>query len=221
VAREGLPFIIGGLGVALVLIVLAQVFPHAGTALWTLGMIVGLFGVFSLYFFRDPVRTAPDGEGIVVSPGDGKVISIVTEDDQYAGEGAIRVSVFLSVFDVHINRNPISGVVRAVKYNPGKFLAAFNEKASMDNEQVYMSIEGDCGAVSFKLIAGLIARRIVYRLSEGDTVDIGARCGLIRFGSRVDVIVPAGSEIAVAKGQRVKGGESVIATLPPSSEKDG
>jgi len=212
VAREGIPFVVGA-------IVLAAVF----LGLWygmrweswrVLGIIWVVLAVFCAYFFRDPDRVAPDVAGAVVSPGDGRVIEVVTEDDPYVGDAALRVSVFLSVFDVHVNRVPVSGVVEAVDYREGKYLMAFNEKASAENEQSHIAIRNERGTVAFKQIAGLIARRIVCRLSPGDTVTVGERFGLIRFGSRVDIVLPPDATVMVKPGDRAKAGETVIGILP-------
>ena len=218
-AKEGYPFILGGLGVAALLLAGWYVLRAGGycTSAWvvfSLGMVSLVFGLFSSYFFRDPERNIPTDTGAVVSPGDGKVVEIVREDDPFVGPNAHRVSIFLTVFNVHVNRVPISGTVAAVRYIPGKFLAAFNDKASHDNEQTHIAVTGERGTVSFKQIAGLIARRIVYTVSEGDSVTIGQRCGLIRFGSRVDVILPPEAEIRVRVGETARGGETIIGILP-------
>jgi len=212
VAKEGLPFVLGGVLAGILL--LAAWHALNWEPLRVLGILALVFGAFSLFFFRDPRRIPPAGEGLVLSPADGKVVEIVREDDPYAGANATRVSIFLSVLDVHVNRNPISGSVTAMVYRPGKYLMAFNEKASADNEQTHIAIKGERGTVAFKQIAGFIARRIVCRLKVGDTVRAGDRCGLIRFGSRVDVIVPPDASIRVAVGQRAVGGKTVIGVLP-------
>jgi phosphatidylserine decarboxylase len=212
VARDGLPFVLAGVGAGLAL--LALWFVLRWEAFRLLGVVGIVFGLFCAYFFRDPARTAPREPGVVVSPGDGRVVEIVTEDDAYVGARATRVSVFLSVFDVHVNRVPLSGRVTGVEYHPGKYLVAFNDKASADNEQTHIGIANGRGTVAFKQIAGLIARRIVCTLRPEQAVEIGQRCGLIRFGSRVDVILPPGAELRVARGQRVVGGETVVGVLP-------
>src|SRR5208282_4632519 len=172
-----------------------------------------LLAVFFLWFFRDPERVIPDAAGAVVSPGDGKVTeaSIVT----VGGEKQVRISIFLSVFDVHVNRSPIAGVVREVRYQRGKFLNAMNQASAEQNEQNIVRVEGDGQVVVFKQIAGLLARRIVFYPKVGDRLERGQRVGLIKFGSRVDVVLDASVRINVKVGDRVQGGASVLAYLQP------
>src|SRR5271155_3478191 len=172
--------------------------------------------VFFLWFFRDPQRTIPDAAGAVVSPGDGKVTeaSIVT----VGGEKQVRVSIFLSVFDVHVNRCPIAGVVRDVRYQRGKYLNAMNQASAEENEQNIVTVEGEGQSVVFKQIAGLLARRIVFHPKVGDRLERGQRVGLIKFGSRVDVLFDATAALQVKVGDRVKGGASVLAHLQPKGE---
>jgi phosphatidylserine decarboxylase len=178
-----------------------------------------LLAVFFLWFFRDPERTIPDTAGAVVSPGDGKVTdaSVV----MVGGEKQVRISIFLSVFDVHVNRSPIAGVVREVRYQRGKFLNAMNQASAEQNEQNIVRLEGDGQVVVFKQIAGLLARRIVFHAREGDRLERGQRVGLIKFGSRVDVLVDAGAALQVKVGDRVRGGASVLAYLQPGGELAG
>jgi phosphatidylserine decarboxylase len=187
-----------------------------------LGWIMAGITLWVAAFFRDPIRTTPQGPGLVVSPADGLVCQIaeVEPPRQLAGEGGLepgrytRVSIFMSVFDVHINRAPIAGVVRRIVYVPGKFVNADLDKASEDNERQYFVVEGDGGVrIAFTQIAGLVARRIMRFVKEGDAVASGARVGLIRFGSRVDVFLPAGTAPAVALGQRAIAGETVLGRL--------
>ena len=175
-----------------------------------------LLAVFFLWFFRDPERAIPDAAGAVVSPGDGKVTdtSIVT----VGGEKQVRVSIFLSVFDVHVNRSPIAGVVREVRYQRGKFLNAMNQASAEQNEQNIVRVEGDGQVVAFKQIAGLLARRIVFYPKVGDRLERGQRVGLIKFGSRVDVLCDPAAALQVKVGDRVRGGSSVLAYLQPKSE---
>jgi phosphatidylserine decarboxylase len=175
-----------------------------------------LLAVFFLWFFRDPERAIPDQAGAVVSPGDGKVtdVSWVT----VGGEKQARISIFLSVFDVHVNRSPIAGVVRDVRYQRGKFLNAMNQASAEQNEQAVVRLEGDGHVVVFKLIAGLLARRIVFHPKVGDRLERGQRVGLIKFGSRVDVLFDAGAALQVKVGDRVRGGASVLAYLQPKGE---
>jgi phosphatidylserine decarboxylase len=183
--------------------------------------------VFVFAFFRDPRRASPAGEGLILSPADGLVSQIATVElpRQLLGEGALapgtatRISVFMSVFDVHINRAPIPGTVTRIAYVPGAFLNADLDKASEENERQYFVIEGTDGTrVGFTQIAGLVARRIIGFVREGMIVGTGQRIGLIRFGSRVDVFLPAGYEPQVVKGQRVVAGETVLAARgrPPA-----
>lgn len=175
--------------------------------------ILGLLALFTVYFFRDPERSAPAGEALVISPADGKVVRVVEVDETPLGGPGHQISIFLSIFDVHINRAPISGVVRSVEYHRGEFLPAFDHSASHRNERNVVVIEGERGEVAFAQIAGLIARRIVFRPSEGDRVDRGGRVGLIRFGSRVDVFVPPSGRVLVKVGDRVQSGASPVAEL--------
>jgi phosphatidylserine decarboxylase len=172
-----------------------------------------LLAVFFLWFFRDPERQIPQDAGAVVSPGDGKVtdVSTVTVGNQRQ----MRVSIFLSVFDVHVNRSPIAGVVRDVRYQRGKYLNAMNSVSAEKNEQNIVTVEGDGQTVVFKQIAGLLARRIVFTPKLGDHLERGQRVGLIKFGSRVDVLLDGSARMNVKIGDRVKGGSSVVAYLQP------
>lgn len=160
---------------------------------------------FCLYFFRDPERQPPDGP-VAVSPADGKVVAILPH-----GTEATRISIFLNIFDVHVNRSPIAGRIREVRYQPGRFLVASREEASAQNEQNTVTVEGDNTTVVFKQIAGLIARRIVFWKKTGETVACGERIGLIKFGSRMDVFLGPEWDIKVRPGERVRAGTSVIA----------
>jgi phosphatidylserine decarboxylase len=176
-----------------------------------------LLALFFLWFFRDPERAIPDAAGALVSPGDGKVtdVSFVTT----SGGKQARVSIFLSVFDVHVNRSPIAGVVREVRYQRGKFLNAMNQASADENEQNIVRVEGGDGqVVVFKQIAGLLARRIVFYPKMGDRLERGQRVGLIKFGSRVDVLFDASAVLQVKIGDRVRGGASILAYLQPKGE---
>ncbi|MFZ0814736.1 MAG: phosphatidylserine decarboxylase [Candidatus Sulfotelmatobacter sp.] len=175
-----------------------------------------LLAVFFLWFFRDPERAIPVAAGAVVSPGDGKVtdVSFVTA----GSEKFARISIFLSVFDVHVNRSPIAGVVRDVRYQRGKFLNAMNRASAEQNEQNIVSVEGDGQVVVFKQISGLLARRIVFHPKIGDRLERGQRVGLIKFGSRVDVLLAAEAALQVKVGDRVRGGASILAYLQPKGE---
>jgi len=170
-----------------------------------------LLAVFFLWFFRDPERAIPQDPGAVVSPGDGKVTDVSTVT---VGNARLtRLSIFLSVFNVHVNRSPIAGVIREVRYQRGQYLNAMNQTSAELNEQNIVTVEGDGQTVVFKQIAGLLARRIVFYPKVGDRLERGQRVGLIKFGSRVDVLLDASAQINVKVGDRVKGGASVLAYL--------
>jgi phosphatidylserine decarboxylase len=175
-----------------------------------------LLAFFFLWFFRDPERAIPREAGAVVSPGDGKVtdVSTVLVDS----EKQTRLSIFLNVFNVHVNRSPIAGVVRDVRYQRGQYLNAMNQASAELNEQNVVTVEGDGQKVVFKQIAGLLARRIVFYPKVGDRLDRGQRVGLIKFGSRVDVLLDASARVNVKVGDHVKGGASVLAYLQPQKE---
>jgi phosphatidylserine decarboxylase len=167
-----------------------------------------------IYFFRDPERKIPNGENEIVSPADGKVVLIKeVNENLFLNSEAVQISIFLSVFNVHVNRIPISGAVKYFQYMKGAFLAAFDHEASVKNEQTIIGIDYSKGKVLFKQIAGLLARRIVFTNSVNDTVIKGARCGIIKFGSRVDVIVQKNVEIKVKVGDKVAGGESILGVI--------
>jgi phosphatidylserine decarboxylase len=172
---------------------------------WYWAVPLYILAAFCLYFFRDPERTIPDGP-VAVAPADGRIVAVKLD-----AAGAIRISIFLNIFDVHVNRTPIGGKVACVKYQKGKFLVASKEAASHSNEQSIMTVDGDGTRVVFKQIAGLIARRIVCYKKPGDIVDKGERIGLIKFGSRVDVFLGPEWKVTVREGERVSAGSSVIA----------
>jgi phosphatidylserine decarboxylase len=196
-----------GLSLLAVALVLAW-----ATGNWTWSIAPVLLAAFFLWFFRDPQRTVPAGDGLIVSPGDGLVTETVTITTP---SGPLqRISIFLSVFDVHVNRSPIGGILSGVRYQRGEYLNAMNPASADRNEQNAVTVLGQGIEVTFKQIAGLLARRIVFNLSEGDSVERGQRVGLIKFGSRVDVLLPAEAVLQVKVGQRVKGGSSVLAAMP-------
>lgn len=186
--------------------------------LWALSMpavVVALpivLAAFFLWFFRDPQRTVPQLPGQIVSPGDG----IVTEAEwiETVSGSRLRISIFLNVFDVHVNRAPVGGVVKVSEFRKGGFMNAMNPESVLNNEQTLITIDAGGYEVSFKQIAGLLARRIVCNVKVGDRVERGQRVGLIKFGSRVDVLIPAEANLQVKKGVRVKGGSTVLAQLP-------
>jgi phosphatidylserine decarboxylase len=205
VAAEGWPFI---LPIA-IFTMLSFVVGWKSTGFMSLLLIL-----FILFFFRDPERSVPEGKNVVVSPADGKVVVIkdMYEPD-YLKQDAKQISIFLSMFNVHVNRAPIGGVIKTVKHNPGKFHVASVDKASLDNEQTGMVIADENRKVLVKQIAGFIARRIVCHAKPGDAIQKGERYGLIRFGSRVDIFLPMDAEVKVKVGDRVKGGRDVIGLL--------
>jgi phosphatidylserine decarboxylase len=178
---------------------------------WLAGICIFL-GAFVLYFFRDPQRVIPPDPAAVVSPADGRVVEIVEE--AWEGKPGRRISIFLAVWDVHVQRAPVAGTIRRVDYRPGKFYAAMRARASVENEQNVFTISTPRGEIVFKQIAGWIARRVVSWKSPGDTVTRGERVGMIRFGSRVDVWLPPEAEITVRKGQHVAGGSDILARWP-------
>lgn len=171
-----------------------------------------LLALFFLWFFRDPERAIPDSAGAVVSPADGKVTEVSSV--LMNGVARTRISIFLSVFDVHVNRSPLAGIIQDVRYQKGKFLNAMNPASAEHNEQNAVTVEGDDGqTVVFKQIAGLLARRIVFNKKVGEPVKRGERVGLIKFGSRVDVLLDASAHLEIKVGDRVKGGSSILAYL--------
>ncbi|MGI4830593.1 MAG: phosphatidylserine decarboxylase family protein [Janthinobacterium lividum] len=190
-----------------------------GTHIVSLAVLPLLLAAFLAWFFRDPSRRIPAGEGLIVSPADGKV-----EDAEWIETTAgsrVRISIFLNVFDVHVNRVPVSGVVTLAEYREGQFLNAMNAESAVHNEQTLVTINNGSYSVSFKQIAGLLARRILCNVQQGDYVQRGERMGHIKFGSRVDVLLPATVELRVKTGDRVKGGSSVLAYMPPSAAETG
>ena len=182
------------------------------TGNWAWTVAPALLAAFFLWFFRDPERAIPVAPGLIVSPGDGKVtetVSIATPDGPRQ-----RISIFLSVFNVHVNRSPIGGVLSRVHYQKGEYLNAMNPASADRNEQNAVTVKGSGFEITFKQIAGLLARRIVFNFVEGETVERGQRVGLIKFGSRVDVILPAEAVLKVKVGEKVEGGASVLAAMP-------
>ena len=213
-AREGLIFI------TIAALVAAGTFALAlnrrSWPLWILAFLLTIVALWVAYFFRDPERTGDRGEQLVIAPADGKVVLISDVDEPgFMGGKAHRISIFMNVFNVHVNRYPVSGVVRYVQYNAGKFLNAAAEKSSLENEQMSVGIETARGRVLTRQIAGLIARRIVTYSKAGESVQQGDRMGLIRFGSRVDVFVPVTATVRAKIGEMTVAGTSVIAELAP------
>lgn len=186
------------------------------TGEWGWSIVPTLLAVFFLWFFRDPKRAIPQGDGLVVSPADGKVtetLRITTHEGE-----SLRLSIFLNVFNVHVNRSPITGTLREVVYRKGQYLNAMNPASAEKNEQNKAVVAADAGySVAFTQIAGMLARRIVFRPAPGARLERGQRIGLIKFGSRVDVLLPGNAELHVKKGDHVKGGSSILATIPVTS----
>lgn len=199
---------------ALVLILAGLLIGWLTAPAWSVPCL--LLAAFFLWFFRDPERIIPEVPGAIVAAADGKVtdISPVLVD----GKPLTRISIFLSVFDVHVNRSPIAGTIRSVRYQRGSFLNAMNERCADLNEQNIVTLEGKGQTVIFKQIAGLLARRIVFNLRVGDDVRRGQRVGLIKFGSRTDVLVDSAARIEVKRGDRVKGGSTVLGYFQPVSD---
>ncbi len=203
IAREGYPWILAATLVALISFGVGW--------MWVSG-ISALCAVTFAGFFRDPERESPTEEGLVLAPADGKVVAIKRGGTLQGGE--IRVSIFLSLFNVHVNRAPIRGRVEKVRYQPGRFFAAFREEASQANEQNAVRLVDAAGkSVGIVQIAGLLARRIICYVKEGQVLEMGQRLGIIMFGSRVDLFLPEGSSVDVTEGQRVRGGETIIGRL--------
>jgi phosphatidylserine decarboxylase len=179
---------------------------------WTIaGALLVLLALFVFSFFRNPERAIPQAEGAIVSPADGKVV--VVTDEENAGRSGKRISIFLAVWNVHVNRSPAAGTIARLDYRPGKFLAAWDAKASLQNEQNVFTLATPSGDLEFRQIAGWVARRVVSWKKAGDTVARGERIGLVRFGSRVDVWLPLSAELTVKVGDNVKGGSSILARL--------
>jgi phosphatidylserine decarboxylase len=209
-AREGIVFIVIAALIAAGTYALAL--NRRSWPFWLLAVLLTVIAIWVAYFFRDPERTGVRSDDVVIAPADGKVVLIEDVDEPaFMGGRVTRVSIFMNVFNVHVNRYPANGIVRYVQYNPGKFLNAAVEKASLENEQSSVGIETPRGRVLVRQIAGLIARRIVTYSKVGETVKQGDRMGLIRFGSRVDVFLPPGARVLVKIGDNTVAGSSVIA----------
>jgi len=198
--KEGYKFSTPPLALALLALALGWVWAAAGLA---------FLGGFVLYFFRDPERRAPADPHAVISPADGRVVEIVEE--AFEGKPGKRISIFLSVWDVHVNRAPVAGRIRSIEYRPGRFYNALRARASAENEQNVIRLETPRGEMVVKQIAGWIARRVLCWKREGDSVALGERIGMIRFGSRADVWLPPEAEVTVRRGEHVAGGTSMLA----------
>jgi len=173
-----------------------------------------LLAAFFLWFFRDPERAIPADAGAVVSPADGKVTDV--SPAELNGRPGTRISIFLSVFDVHVNRSPVAGVITSIEYRHGRFRNALSAASAVENEQNIVTVESEGHTLVFKQIAGVLARRIVFTRKLGDRVARGERVGLIKFGSRTDVLLDRAADVRIAVGDRVRGGASVLAYLPPA-----
>jgi phosphatidylserine decarboxylase len=211
-AREGLVFI--AIAALIAAVTYAIAINRRSWALWLVAFSLTILALWVAYFFRDPERTGPRGEQIVIAPADGKVVFISDVDEPaFMGGRARRVSIFMNVFNVHVNRYPVSGTVRYLHYNHGKFLNAAAEKSSLENEQMSVGIETPRGHVLVRQIAGLVARRIVTYSKQGEHVDQGQRMGMIKFGSRVDVFLPLDVQLRVKVGDMTLAGSTPIAEL--------
>lgn len=208
IAREGFGIIAFAEIAAAVFLLTGWIF--RSEFLFLPGVVLLVFGLFSLYFFRDPNREPPRDPSAVVSPADGRIVAVEPVSDAYVGDRAIRISIYLNLFNVHVNRSPCSGNVINCQYRPGKYLAAFDPRVAEENERTIIDIENSKFRVRFKQIAGFIARRVVNYLKPGESVCVGRRMGMIRFGSRVDVIVPEEMEISVEVREKVRAGISII-----------
>ena len=212
-AREGYPFIL--VFAVITILTLSFVEPLL------MSVIPFSLTLFMCYFFRDPERVTTDGKDFLYAPADGKIILIreTTEDEVLNGK-ALEVSIFMSVFNVHVNRAPCAGVVKRVEHYPGRFMAAFREEASKANEHVTMMLESDHDKIVVRQVAGLLARRIVCRAKPGDMLTQGQRFGLIKFSSMVDIFMPLNTQIKVKEGDSVRAGESILGIIGKETTKD-
>jgi len=211
-AREGYLFI--GIAAVAALAAFALGLGRSSWTLWLLAVVITILALWVAYFFRDPERLGERGARLVVAPADGRLIMMTEVDEPTFIRGrALRLSIFMNVFNVHVNRYPIDGVVRYVHYNKGKFLNAAADKSSIENEQMSVGIEAGSNRLLVRQIAGLIARRIVTYSHEGDEVHQGERMGMIRFGSRVDVFVPTNARVRAKVGELTTAGVTVLAEL--------
>jgi phosphatidylserine decarboxylase len=213
IAREGLVFV--AIAAALTAGAFWLALSRRSWALWLLAFVVLVVAMWVVYFFRDPERTGPRGGSYVISPADGRVVMITEVDEPaFMKSKAIRISIFMNIFNVHVNRYPVTGKVAYLHYNPGKFLNAASEKSSLENEQMSVGLESGGRRILVTQIAGLIARRIANYSRMGDPASQGERMGIIRFGSRVDVFVPTNARILARLGDTPSAGTTVLAELP-------
>jgi phosphatidylserine decarboxylase len=212
IAREGLVFV--AIAAALTAGAFWIALSRRSWGLWLLAFVLLVLALWVVYFFRDPERTGPRGDSLVISPADGRVVMITEVDEpSYMNSRAIRVSIFMNVFNVHVNRYPVSGEIEYLHYNPGKFLNAASEKSSLENEQMSVGIESGGRKILVRQIAGLVARRIANYSKVGADASQGERMGIIRFGSRVDVFLPVNSRVVARLGDKPKAGSTVLAEL--------
>jgi phosphatidylserine decarboxylase len=212
-AREGYPFI--GIATVLAVAAFALALARRSWTLWLLAVVLTILALWVAYFFRDPERTGERGTHIVVAPADGKLIMITEVDEPaFVGGRAMRLSIFMNVFNVHVNRYPVDGTVKYVHYNKGRFLNAAAEKSSLENEQSSVGIDTGEYRILVRQIAGLVARRIVTYSRLNDVVKQGDRMGIIRFGSRVDVFIPTDAKLRIKLGTLTTAGSTVLAELP-------
>jgi phosphatidylserine decarboxylase len=217
ISREGNSIVLITLSIAVALLIFScLVSSQSAAALRISSSAVFLLLIFTIVFFRDPERKTDYDSNALISPADGTIVDIrEVNEPQYLKKTVKRISIFMSLFDVHVNRSPVNGTVEFLKYNPGKFISAFKDKASEDNESLFVGIQSrePSKKIGVKFIAGLIARRIVFYKKLNDAIGQGERINIIKFGSRVDVFCPDSSEIKIRKGDRVTAGQSVIAVL--------
>ncbi len=213
-AKDGYPSIFIALAITITVYVLTYVYVDHWIA-FPIYIVFGFCCGIVIYFFRDPERTAPEGDNLIISPADGVVLLVKEYDEQtYIKQKSTQITIFLSPLDVHVNRNPVSGLLEYLKYKPGKFLMAWNEHASEQNERADFGVLHPSGTkIFFKQITGFLARRIVYHIKEGDQLIAGERFGMMKFGSRMDIIVPGNVEIKVQEGDRTVAGESIIGVI--------
>ncbi len=207
--KEGLNLVVGTLVLSLILFFFS-VLCNSIVLLFSGGVFL-ILTLFFAFFFRDPEREVPEGENLVLAPADGRIISLNGfSDNEYLKSSGTKMSIFLSLWDPHVNRNPISGVVKNLKYNPGKFHPAFKETASWENEQTEIWLENERVRILMRQIAGVLARRVICRFKTGDKILAGEKFGMIRFGSRVDLFLPENVKIEVDLNEKVKAGETII-----------
>jgi phosphatidylserine decarboxylase len=215
ITKYGLDVVVGILLAAVALTVLTWVITDVKLVRAAVSIVALLAIAFTLYFFRDPDRTTPAGDELIISPADGTVVQVVrVEETEYLKGPALQISVFMSPLNVHVNRFPITGTVGFFRHVEGEFLVAFDDKSSSRNERTLIGIERGPVKLLFKQIAGFVARRIVAELKVGDPARAGERFGMIKIGSRVDVLIPVDAEVRVASGEKTVAGETVLAVLP-------